>query len=358
MSRQTNEELVQILEEGKALPEHWLERFRVEQAATREIRKHGRTSILASRFTTVSGTLGLGPHWSNRRPRHRPVPPFLPSPPGLTCYPGFFQLAGQKYGGYTWGSHDQPAQGPIVNPQPAGSLPGAPCHKWSALTRPSIGEISLAALTANAMIPGYGPEEQLFLGTEGTQVAGSLSQLFYLPSLPGEGIATLQATARVSADHVREAISLASGSSKSNLGAAAVYGFATLTLTQGLDALFGGAPSRTEITQEFLTLEQSLGATVRDFSVLDDVGYIDLSALLHYDSASVIFVVEVEVAVCCAMVHGSDARTGAFVDLRFGDDDRLVVFPDGITSGAVARSNNPASFSCGVGVQDIKLCAV
>lgn len=348
MPKQSFENLiVQHLKHGGPLPKPLKATLKQSHTADETKRKRKGSALLKTRFQTISGKPGLFPRWPElrRAGSTKPRVPFWDSPPPLDCGPGFFPLADRTSPqGYTYGSDDdQPRLGPLVKPQPPGADAKNPCHIFSALTRSASGDVSLAAATANpSLVQGYPPQEELFFGAEGVHVNASIWQTFYLPDLPSRGIQTLQASARLSAPHVREAVKVFPGGS-----AAAVYGFATLNFYFGLFSF----TAKSSNWHEFLIREESSdppGST--NISDFDDLGYVDMSTVLKYDRSSVVLFVQVEFEVYCATVFGRDAGASAGVDLRFGDDDRLVVFPDGITGSAVT---NP---TCPLQVLEIAVC--
>jgi hypothetical protein len=345
--------IVQHLKHGGPMPKSLEAVLKQSQTAGEAKRKREGSALLKSRFRTISGEPGLFPRWPELRrtgppwlSHNIPVPtPYSGSLPPLPCPPGFVSLADRNNEeGFTYGSdEDQPNLGPLVNPAPAGADPKNPCHIFSALTRSATGEVSLAAATANrSLTEGYPPQEGLFFGAEGVRVAASIWQLFYLPDLPSQGIQSLRASARLSASHVREAVIGLPGGS-----AAGVYGIATINFFFGLF----GFTAKASNWLEFLVMDQSanpLGS--RNISEFDDFGYADASTVLKYDGSSVVMFVQVEFEICCATVIGIDDGAAAAVDLRFGNDDRLVVFPDGISGNA---PDNP---SCPLRVVEIALC--
>lgn len=357
MAGRIHEEIATELKRGGQLSEHLKDELNKSMAPGRCTRAKERMSLLRSRFTRVDGKPGIQPRWPalfrygnlRGRPRLPHIFPLSPPPP-LSCAGGFTNLRSQSLG-YSFGSDDlQPRLGPLVNPAPTWgpdvAAMGFPYHIYSVLTRPNTGELSIAAATANsALTPGYPAQEQLFFGAEGLDVAASMSQGWFIPDLPKRGINLLYGSAQLVADHVMEALTVIADSDQT---AAAIYGIVTVTVSSGLFQSIAQASS----SGEFLKFERSNGENPStNFSFLDNGGVFELGTVLKYDGTSPVVVVEVEVALVCAVMFGAKYAEGALADLRFGDDDRLWIVPDGISS---AIPNPP---SCPFQVSQIQLCA-
>jgi len=213
------------------------------------------------------------------------------------------------------------------------------------MTRAAVGQISLAAATNN-VYRAYLPDEEVFFGAFGVQVAASISQLFYLPDLPGSGVTMLQAAARVSAAHTGEAVK---ATTRGSYSGAAVYGFLTVTLQEGIS--FGGAAwvPKQSAWHEFLRSESYNGGDSHGFSELEAFSPADTNVTLAYEGHDVI-IVTAEVSIVCALMIGVDETELCYADLRFGDDDRLMVWPDGTAAQGLP--------SCPITVNEIKLCGL
>jgi hypothetical protein len=219
------------------------------------------------------------------------------------------------------------------------------------MTIANSGQYSLAVAEMSPNGPeGYEPEEYEFFGYQGTHVGATIGQAYYLPEFNKSGVTVLQAFARITADHVFDAIRLITGEKQYSF--AATFGFSTVTLTQGLGFLFAPQLPHNQASgwTEFLDCEMDHDSNlVRQVSLLDDPGYADATATLKWDGVSDIFFVDVNLSIYVVSMFDADTPCGGYVDLRFGWDDALLVVPDGIS-----QSYNSAS--CPLVLEEIKLC--
>jgi len=249
----------------------------------------------------------------------------LPHPARRFPYPRpeFWELiqsrnAADGYNGYS--PQEQPVFG---NP-----VPGTAFHVSSALVRPVSGEFSLAAAVASAdRVPGYSPSST-FGYLQQNSASASLAVSFYHPELPSRGCDEVSASITLTADHVWDALTTFSAPASGNsLGA--IYGQLTVSLMTGLFE-----PTASESNwSEFIRFESSEGNQDTSYVALQPgdgpITPVSLSVAMPYDKKSTLFVVVAAMEIdCCMMVDGSGQ--GAACDLRFGDDDSLKVYEDGI----------------------------
>ena len=273
----------------------------------RQKRREQREALVRSRlapansFNKAAGSAGHGPP-RTRFPRVVPNSSWLP----------FFVKVASQSSDFLLGIPEQPIVGAVLPESVSvdGDVvvpPDTTFHTFSELARKNTGEVSLSAIITDSEEGAPQPGGLL-------QVSGSIVQMWVLPKLPTMGLSVLSAMASLSSSSLLPSVLVSSLVD----GAAAVYGFATITFSTTLDG-----SNRTSSSVEFLRRESFNPNS--QYSDFDDEGFLTLNTNVKYDN-SVFVLAEVEISILLA---ATGARLcGALADFRLADDNRLATFPD------------------------------
>lgn len=321
-------ELEQIIRTGGKLPDELVEIFKKNAAQRRSERAGARRRKITQHMIDIAKATAAWPFASgsqrvgrNRPGRLSPNPVPAGGPPQpLACDSGF-NMIGNTFAPFSWGSPVIPEYG-----QPIADQPGA--HQSSQMTRPQTGEFSLAFVVMSDPSSEYAPVMDEVLGFKGVEISATIGQVYFVAGqsplmVSGHArLATVQSSL-ASRIWVQEASAVAAGSATITVSELAI----DWTLQQGPQSkLLDQSSLETELFS--LLLPPFAGSASAD----DDPGPIDLSVRLKHHNDATLAMVEVDIDILgyvnMGVTNSREQGSTIYLDYRVPDDPDLVVGPE------------------------------